>query len=87
MQYLLTQQEYEALHREKTLRTVQQLEKLQKLCTLAAMHIPVPHEWSQTDKTPRPWGCILGPEEQHPGYCNDCPSQKVCPYTGKEWSQ
>jgi hypothetical protein len=61
-------------------------EELQALCTQAAMHIPVAHDRSG-DKTPRPWGCILGPREQHPGYCGDCPAQKICPYPGKEWSQ
>jgi hypothetical protein len=86
MQYLLTQQEYEALHREKRLRTDGQTAELQKLCTLAAQHIPIVVEWS-SDKTPQPWGCILGPREQHPGYCDKCPAQKVCPHEGKEWSK
>lgn len=86
MQYLLTPQEYESLHREKRLRTDEKTAELQALCTLAAQHIPIVMEWSQ-DKTPRPWGCILGPCEQHPGYCDDCPAQKVCPHEGKEWSQ
>jgi hypothetical protein len=55
MQYLLTQQEYDALHRDKLLRTEGQTAELQKLCTLAAQHIPIVVEWS-SDKTPRPWG-------------------------------
>jgi hypothetical protein len=86
MQYLLTQQEYEALHREKRLRTEGQTAELQKLCTLAAQHIPIVVEWS-SDKTPRPWGCILGPREQDPGYCDCCPAREVCPHEGKEWSK
>ncbi|MEN9437906.1 MAG: Aeromonas virus 65 [Pseudomonadota bacterium] len=86
MQYILTQQEYEALQRDKKLRTEGQTEELQAFCTLAAMHIPVPRPWAQ-DKTPAPWGCILGPREQDPGYCDDCPAQNLCPSKGKEWSQ
>lgn len=86
MQYLLTQQEYEALHREKRLRTDGEKAKLQELCTLAAQHIPIVVEWG-SDKTPRPWGCILGPREQHPCYCDECPAQDVCPHESKEWSK
>lgn len=86
MQYLLTQQEYEALHRERKLRTDGQTAELQALCTLAAQHIPIVREWS-SDKTPRPWGCILGPDEQDPGYCDRCPAREVCPHPGKEFSK
>lgn len=86
MQYLLTQQEYEEMRREKNLRTDGQVAELQKLCTLAAQHIPIVVEWG-TDKTPRPWGCILGESEQDPGYCDRCPAQDVCPHEGKEWSK
>lgn len=86
MQYVLTQQEYDALLREKKLRTASQTAELQTLCTLAAMHVPVPRPWAD-DKTPAPWGCILGPAEKNPGYCDDCPAQKLCPHEGKEWSQ
>lgn len=86
MQYLLSEEEYRALttaqHKEKLEKT----EKLQAICTLAAMHIPVSREWA-TDKTPAPWGCILGPRQQSPGYCDDCPVSEICPYQGKEWSQ
>lgn len=86
MQYILTAQEYDELHRDKQRRTAEQTVELQKLCTLAAQHIPIVMEWAD-DKTPRPWGCILGPREQHPGYCDDCPAQNVCPHPYKEWSQ
>lgn len=86
MQYILTQQEYEVLKREERLRTEAQIADLQKLCTLAAQHIPIVVEW-WADKTPRPWGCILGPREQDPMYCDRCPAQEVCPHPGKEWSK
>ena len=86
MQYLLTQQEYEALRREKSLRTDGEKARLQELCTTAAQHIPIVIEWS-SDKTPRPWGCILGPREQSPGYCDQCPAKDVCPHEGKRVSK
>lgn len=86
MQYLLTEAEYEALKRDKDSPAAINIDELQALCVLAAQHIPVPHDWSE-DKTPRPWGCILGPREQHPGYCDDCPCQRVCPSLGKAWSK
>lgn len=86
MQYLLTEQEFRALKDEQQRRIEADEEQLQAFCTLAAMHIPVIREWSH-DKRPRPWGCILGPQEQRPCYCDDCPSAAFCPYPHKEWSQ
>ena len=86
MQYILTQQELDALQREKRLRTDGERAKLQAICTLAANHIPIVVEW-HPDKTPAPWGCILGPQSPRPEYCDYCPAQEVCPHDGKEWSQ
>lgn len=86
MNYLLTQQEYDDLRREKQSRTDKQKDELQALCTLAAQHIPVVLEWSRGEP-PRPWGCILGPREQDPGYCDKCPAADICPHERKEWSK
>jgi len=86
MQYILTKQEYETLNRHKDQLTDEQNAELQALCTLAAQHIPIVVEWS-SDKTPRPWGCILGPQEQDPGYCDQCPARKVCPHEYKDFSK
>lgn len=86
MQYLLTEAEYSALKQEQTAKLRTSTEKLQTICTLAAQHIPVAREWA-IDKTPTPWGCILGPRQQSPGYCDDCPVSEICPHQGKEWSQ
>lgn len=86
MQYLLTEQEYNALRQEQRLQARASQEELQAFCTQAAMHIPVVVEW-RYDKTPRPWGCILGPREQDPGYCDRCPAKAVCPHPHKEWSK
>jgi hypothetical protein len=86
MQYVLTQQEFETLQRDARMLAHKNEAELQALCTLAAQHIPIVMAWSK-NKTPRPWGCILGPDEQDPGYCDDCPAQKVCPHQGKKWSK
>lgn len=86
MNYLLTQAEYDALRDQRRKRTDEEAEKLQLLCTMAAQHIPVRLEWSP-DRELVPWGCILGPKEQDPGYCDRCPARDVCPHEGKEWSQ
>ncbi len=90
MQYLLSQQEFDDLRQVAKQRALVQREELQKLCTLAAQHIPVVRDWapeSSPESPLRPWGCILGPREQDPGYCDDCPCQKICPHMGKEFSQ
>lgn len=85
MQYLLSEAEYEDLQKKIREKSESDSASLQRVCTLAAQHVPVaPPEWS-SDKTPRPWGCILTPSS--PGYCDDCPVSEECPYPHKEWSQ
>jgi len=84
MQYLLSEQEYGALKREKQIRTQQQNRELQEFCTLAAEHIPVTVSWRSGK--PEPWGCILS-RKDHSGYCDECPTQRVCPNENKEWSK
>ena len=86
MQILLTEAEYNELKAQKREQIAASKAELQRLCTLAAQHIPVPLDFSEVT-TPRPWGCILGPREQDPGYCDDCPVDSICPHTDKEWSQ
>lgn len=103
MQYILTQQEMDDLRRiaehyilaEQELKELRQtaknvdhkkIDELQELCSLAAKHIPVVVSWNPT-LPPRPWGCILGPKEHNPAYCDDCPAQKVCPSKIKRWSK
>lgn len=85
MQFLLSEEEYREIHRTKVQRTEEQKAELQTLCTLAAQHIPIVCKWDVSGKT-HIWGCILGPEIQSPGYCDDCPARGVCPYEHKEFS-
>lgn len=88
MQYILTQQEYDELRGEQRAKLLSNKAELQKLCTAAANHVPVPRPWAMGDKTPAPWGCILDPNSpNHDGYCDDCPAQGLCPHDGKEYSQ
>jgi len=84
MQYILTEAEYAELKREQSAKAMAATAQLQEICTLAARHIPVPRDWS-SDKTPRPWGCIL--TTPSPGYCDDCPVSKICPCPRKVWSK
>ena len=85
MNYILTQQEYDDLCREKQLRTDKQKAELQALCTLAARHIPAVAPSCPPDAKPMPWGCIL--DINGPEYCDKCPALNVCPKTGKEFSK
>jgi hypothetical protein len=87
MQYILTEQELQALKREKQGRTDSQNAELLKLCKLAAEHIPVPRPWTP-EKPPAPWGCILTEDRmKNPRYCDCCPARHVCPHEGKEFSK
>lgn len=86
MQYILTQEEYDALKREQRATLTSNKKKLQELATQAAQHIPVKVSWDRT-APPAPWGCILDPNHQHTGYCDQCPAQIICPNEGKEYSK
>lgn len=85
MMYVLNEHEFKVLNEAKRARQAADAEALQRVCTLAAQHVPVVVSWSH-DKTPRPWGCILDPGS-NPGYCDCCPVSEVCPCQQKEWSK
>ncbi len=85
MQYLLNASEFAQLQQCAITAEVKHKTELQELCTLAAIYVPVPRPWAG-DEPPAPWGCILSPEHD-PGYCDDCPAQKLCPYERKRYSQ
>jgi hypothetical protein len=84
MQYILTQEEYDALRKKQTRELNLGTVKLQELCTKIADTMPVLWGWSK-DETAKPWGCIRSTEDEW--YCDSCPVQEICPYTGKEWSK
>lgn len=85
MQYLLTETELLNLRRAADEKVRANKTALQRACTLAAKHTPVTRPWSP-EAPPKPWGCILE-KDNHPGYCDECPVQDVCPHEGKEYSQ
>lgn len=84
MQYLLSEEEYKKLACNDTSKVVIQKNKLQSLCTLAAIHVPADREFNEEDKSP--WGCILASGDNHPGYCDNCPVDDFCPNGYKEYS-
>ena len=84
MQYILTQEEYDALKakQEHDLKISQKA--LQELCTRIANEMPVKWGWN-TKEEAKPWGCILTMEGEW--YCDKCPVQKICPHPHKDWSK
>jgi len=84
MQYILTQEEYDALRKKQQHELTLSKGKLQKLCTKIADTMPVKWGWSK-DEEAKPWGCIL--TNEHEWYCDSCPVQEICPYHSKSWSQ
>jgi hypothetical protein len=85
MQYVLTQEELDALKGAAEKAKIDTREQVQRLCTLVALHMPVPRRWSSS-ATPTPWGCILVDPNKN-GYCDDCPAQEDCPHPHKRWSK
>ena len=88
MQYLLTQEEYDALRACREHEIKLSRAKLQKLCTKIADTMPVKRSWDPKAE-PSPWGCILTAEKNGEGehYCDNCPVQEICPELHKEWSK
>lgn len=84
MQYLLTQEEYDALVNARAARSNEGRRKLQEFCTRVANEMPILWGWS-ADEKPKPWGCILTKTTEW--YCDSCPAKDLCPHTPKEWSK
>ena len=83
MQYILTEEEMAEMRQLRTkLKSLPDLDKLQKVCTKAANEWPIKY-WGNTEASP--WRCILTEEYKH--YCDECPVQDICPYPHKEWSK
>ena len=83
MQYILTQEEYDALKSAQVTSLKLSKQKLQKLCTKIADTMPVVWGWGEND--PRPWGCIHSEEDEW--HCDQCPVKDICPETCKSWSK
>jgi len=82
MQYLLTQEEYDALTEAKRKADARDKATLLDVCIMAATHAP------GRNGVKEPWGCILASiPQQRAECCDDCPAHAVCPHDGKKWSQ
>lgn len=85
MQYILSQEELDALKWAAEKAEFDVRVRVQRLCTLVAQHMPVPMPWSP-ESPPRPMGCILTRAHQS-GYCDNCPVKDDCPHPHKKWSK
>ena len=83
MQYILSQEEYDALRKKQEKEISLSEKKLQKLCTEIADTMPIQWGWGQPE--PKPWGCIFTQEDDW--YCDQCPVQDICPNPYKHWSK
>lgn len=85
MQYILTEEEYNALRSSRERKIKLNEQKLQTLCTKIADEMPV--KWGGLD--PQPWGCIItaAEEDDNECYCDKCPVIEICPNKDKRWSQ
>lgn len=84
MQYILSQEEYDALRAKQNHELKLSKDKLQTLCTQIADTMPVSVKWINNGE-PSPWGCVLSTDYDH--YCDHCPVADICPNTHKEWSK
>ena len=84
MQYILTQEEYNALKEEQVKIFRLSEKKLQDLCTKICNEMPVKWGWGGPD--PKPWTCILTQEDDE-WYCDKCPVTEICPNPRKSWSK
>ena len=85
MQYLLTQEEYDALRARQQHEIDISRDQLQKLCSEIADTMPIKRPWNKNAE-PAPWGCVLTVDGEE-WYCDRCPVQKICPNPYKEWSK
>lgn len=86
MQYILTEHELNELRKKADRLDSETTDKIQRLCTLVADHMPSRKPWNWKEGDPmEPWGCIL--TEKREWYCDQCPVQNYCPNTEKEWSR
>lgn len=82
MQFILTVEEYKALlDKAELAKTIPNKNDLQEVCTKLADNFVLTSGWRKGNV----WGCILTVNTEW--YCDECPSQKVCPYPKKHWSK
>ncbi len=82
--YLLSQEEFDALKAKQTALKGADTQKLQDFCTRVANEMPVKWGWSANEE-PKPWRCILTVKGDW--YCDSCPAREFCPNPMKEYSK
>lgn len=92
MQYLLSEEEYDELHRNHKQEIAELRIKITDLCMRVAMSEVIPDPWDmhRPEGEPKegPWGCIRSKDPQKdPMYCDECPVDDICRYPGKEYSK
>lgn len=82
MQYILSEEEYsKLLLKIKEKANLPSKEKLQEFCTEISNTLVLTDGWRKGHT----WNCII--TEDYEWYCDDCPSQKICPSERKMWSK
>ena len=89
MMYILDQNEYDSLKNDGVMRNQKLNDELASFCQMVADKMPI-HGWHASEsntiidgKPAAPWRCI---HSVSGWYCDDCPSQKMCPMK-KKWSK
>ena len=78
MQYLLTKEELEKIHRDHKAEIKKLQGTIDQLCQRVADHEPVLWGWKKkSEDVPEPWGCLYSKGEDE-WYCDSCPVQKEC---------
>ena len=85
MQYLLSEDEYNALKQKQQLEFKLKEDDLQALCTKIANEMPVTVSWYYKGE-PTPWRCILNKTDPQL-HCDKCPVLEICPNKHKDFSQ
>lgn len=84
MQYILTQEEFDAWNQKSKQITLTAKKNMQELCTKIANTMPITWSWGVGKNTPTPCGCIHSEEDW---YCDECPVREICPEPNKAWSK
>ncbi len=90
MQYILSEEEMEEVRKLRAkMKSLPDVDKLQKMCTKIADEWPTWTGWNKKCPQPaEPWGCVITREEENEEwYCDECPVQTICPREWKSWSK
>lgn len=98
MQYILSEDEYKQLLKDakdgKAITdSLPSKKELQQFATMVADNLVIKSGWMKG----KVWGCLITKTKKNKSYedeeyylewyCDDCPSQNICPYEYKSWSK